>query len=242
MADSIGEYRKRTGLVPIGPHRPLADALFEGWFEPCATCHGRGVLDVDRGRTWRECPDCKLAGCFFKGTPEEFQAIRSRVLSKFPKADATASPQPRAPEAAKESPTASTKATREPGPKQGNRQETPDVADGHLRLEDAVRCVFYTLAVRNEALAKKWPGGVRGYWETYPNNHNDRLTACCFMGPYWDEQREALLKSGLKEGKDFTIFDASNVILEKDYEPFHFRIAWLDGFVHQAGVMIYLRN
>jgi hypothetical protein len=43
-------------------------------------------LDVDEGRTWKECPDCKGTCYLFKGTREEFLEIRSRILSQYPNA------------------------------------------------------------------------------------------------------------------------------------------------------------
>jgi len=114
--------------------------------------------------------------------------------------------------------------------------------NNHYEPEEEIRCVFYTLVVRNEALKKKWKGGLKDYSEKYNAFFNDKITTTCFMGPYWDEQFAALVENGLEQNKDFILFDASNVILEKDYTPFPFRVDWLGGYVHQAGVMIFMRN
>lgn len=117
-----------------------------------------------------------------------------------------------------------------------------DDPQNHYRPNAAIRCVFYTLVVRNESVKRKWKTGLKDYWRRYGAVYNDDITATCFMGPYWDEQYDELINYGLKEGQDFVIFDASNVILEKDYTPFPFKAGWLDGYVHQAGVMVFMRH
>lgn len=228
--EEISAYVKRTGLRPTPPSRELADDLFKDRFEPCPTCQGRGVLDVEEGKTWEECPNCRGACQAFKGAEREFQEIRTRILRKFPDAALASS--------RSDDVTA--------------RERAAAVQEDDKRIRAAVRerfdpeahirCVFYTLAVRNEALKKKWRNGLLDYWGKYNNVHNDEITASCFMGPYWGEQRAALFANGLEERKDFIVFDASDVILAKDFEPFHFRVAWLGGYVHDAGVMIYLRH
>jgi len=230
MHEAMAAYTKRTGMAPIGPHRRLTDELLAGRSVLCRTCDGRGVLNAEGGRTWKDCPDCQGLGCFFRGTMREFLEIRSRILEQFPKA-AAASFKP------------DEKLMRycaAPGQEDGEKDLW--IVQRRLAPEAEIRCVFYTLAVRNEALKKKWRGGLSDYWSRYNTIHNAGLTVSCFMGPYWDEQFEALIANGLEERKDFIVFDASNVILMKDFEPFHFRVDWLDGFVHKAGVMIHIKQ
>lgn len=230
MYEAMAAYTKRTGMAPIGPHRRLTDELLAGRSVLCRTCDGRGVLDAEGGRTWKDCPSCQGLGCFFRGTMREFLEIRSRILEQFPKA-ASASFKP------------DEKLMRycaAPGQEDGEKDLW--IVQRRLAPEAEIRCVFYTLAVRNEALKKKWRGGLSDYWSRYNTIHNAGLTVSCFMGPYWDEQFEALIANGLEERKDFIVFDASNVILMKDFELFHFRVDWLDGFVHKAGVMIHIKQ
>ena len=38
--DLMAAYSARTGLKPIGPHRPLADRLWRELTEPCPDCGG----------------------------------------------------------------------------------------------------------------------------------------------------------------------------------------------------------
>ena len=230
MYEAMAAYTKRTGLAPIGPHRRLAGELFAGQYVLCRTCDGRGVLDAEGGRTWKSCPDCQGLGCFFKGTIQEFQELRARILEQFPKA-AAASFKP------------DEKLMRnhaDHGREDGEKD--PRIVLKLLAPQAEIRCVFYTLAVRNEALEKKWRGGLPDYWSRFNTIHNSGITVSCFMGPYWGEQLEALIANGLEERKDFIIFDASDVILKKDFEPFRFRVDWLDGYVHKAGVMIYIKQ
>lgn len=241
MIEAMGAYQKQTGLKPIGPHRPLADELFHNRSEPCRTCHGRGVLDVDEGRTWKECPDCQGIGCLFKGTQQQFLEIRSRILSQFPNA-ASASFNPASHEAGEENAMTNKNVKQGAEPEHGDGEKITDVVHNYIEPEAEIRCVFYTLAVRNEALKKKWRDGLYDYWRRYRTEHNDSITATCFMGPYWDEQFKKLIENGLEEGKDFILFDASDVILMKDFQPFHFRVDWLDGYVHKTGVMVYMKH
>lgn len=117
-----------------------------------------------------------------------------------------------------------------------------DDPQDHYRPEGEIRCVFYSLVARNEALLLKWNGGLKDYWLRYGAEYNDSLTVTSYMGPDWDEQYDKLVTAGLKQGKDFIIFDACDVILMKDHTPFPFRANWLGGYVLKGGVMIYLKN
>ncbi|NLH76577.1 MAG: hypothetical protein GX465_06025 [Acidobacteria bacterium] len=117
-----------------------------------------------------------------------------------------------------------------------------DDPENHYRAEEQIKCVFYSLVVRNEAVKKKWRARLKDYWRRYGAVYNDDITATCFMGPYWDEQYGELIEKGLEAGRDFVLFDASNVILEKDGTAFPFKTGWIGGYVYQAGVMIFLRH
>jgi len=230
MHEAMAAYTKRTGLAPIGPHRRLTDELFAGRFGLCRTCEGRGVLDAEGGRTWKVCTDCQGLCCFFRGTMREFQEIRARILEQFPKAAA----------ASFESDEKLRRYCADQGQEDGEKGLW--IVRKLLAPEAEIRCVFYTLAVRNEALKKKWRGGLSDYWSKYNTIHNASLTVSCFKGPYWDDQYGELTGFGLVEGKDFILFDASNVTTMKDFEPFRFRVDWLAGYVHKAGMMIFLRH
>lgn len=112
----------------------------------------------------------------------------------------------------------------------------------HLDPEAQIRCVFYTLVVRNEPLIKRWREGLEDYWRRFNALHNDTISTNCFMGPYWDDQIQALVASGLKAWEDFVLFDASDVVVMKDHEHFPLPVGWLDGYVLDAGVMIYMKQ
>jgi hypothetical protein len=74
------------GLKPIGPHRPLADELFEGTTRPCETCQGKGLIDVALDEGYRTCSVCSSLGYMFTRSTDEISAIRQRVLEEFPEA------------------------------------------------------------------------------------------------------------------------------------------------------------
>lgn len=230
MTEALGAYEKRLGLKALGPHLKLATALFDGRFEACPTCQGRGVLDADEGRTWMDCPRCQGACRLFKGTRQEFMKIRSQILSQFPGSGM----RPFSP--------ADTffKGEGEPDPVGKEKAET--IAPEFFSPEAQIRCVFYTLVVRNEALKGKWKDGLQDYWRKYNALHNDDISTNCFMGPYWDEQIDALIANGLKARTDFALFDASDVIVWKAYEPFPMPVGWLAGYVLKGGVMIYMKQ
>jgi hypothetical protein len=232
-------YQRRTGMKLRGPHRELTDELFEGRNALCQTCHGRGVMDVDEGRRWKTCPECR-GGCYvFKGTVQELQEIRSRILSRFPDA---AAPPPVSAEEGESGLKAGRIVKEDGGSGLGKSERALCAIYDFFKPEAAVRCDFYTMAVRNEALQKKWRAGLHDYWRRYRTAHNGSLTISCFRETSWDDQYDALIENGLTEGKDFIIIDAGRVLESKDLEPFHFRVDWLDGYIHEAGLMIHLKH
>ena len=57
MPEGMARYQYIYELAPLGPHRPLADRLFEGTRRPCEACGGRGVLTLSETRC-AACLDC----------------------------------------------------------------------------------------------------------------------------------------------------------------------------------------
>lgn len=85
-AELTGRYHLRTGLKAVGAHRPLTDELFKPYLQICPKCKGAGLIETDYGESWKVCPGCGGNMYFFTGTPEEREAIRRRILHKFPDA------------------------------------------------------------------------------------------------------------------------------------------------------------
>ena len=81
--DQQAAYARSHGLQPIGPHRKLADAVFEGAFRECPDCHFRGFLPVDEHHC-RPCDRCDTCGSVPSVPPEDLAEMRAKVLAKFP--------------------------------------------------------------------------------------------------------------------------------------------------------------
>jgi hypothetical protein len=230
MIETFAASSRRTGLKPMGPHRRLADELFQGQIVTCPTCAGCRVLDVDNGKTWQLCPDCRGVGSLFKGTLQEFMGIRSRILAQFPEAGV---------------------ASFEPDPELAIRCVDRDREVGgepyaavlkRFSPVPEVRCVRWTLAVRNEALKKKWPGGLPDYWRKFVTIHNESLTAICFHEPKWGVRSRELERVGLVEGRDFLVLDAGGAASLEEFEPVRLRVDWLSAYAHKGGLMISMRQ
>lgn len=86
MVEAMGAYQYRTGIKPVGPHRPLADRLFQPYMKKCDHCKGSGLLDVRSGESWAQCPSCGGNCCVFTGTAQEWAALHDQVAGEFPDA------------------------------------------------------------------------------------------------------------------------------------------------------------
>jgi hypothetical protein len=76
--------------------------------------------------------------------------------------------------------------------------------------EEKFRCVFYTLVIRNKALAKHYKGGLPGFMQNYGARCNDHITVWCDMGSDINEAIEDLIENGLTIEKDFVFVDAGS--------------------------------
>ena len=80
-------YVRRTGLAPIGTHRPLTDMILSPLLSLCEGCEGRGVLCED-DEHWYRCPQCDGMRTIPNVSEAEFEATRRRILREFPEAAA----------------------------------------------------------------------------------------------------------------------------------------------------------
>jgi hypothetical protein len=81
----MGAYQCRTGLLPIGEHRLLADELFHSPMVLCQDCSGEGLVTLE-GNRWEFCPTCEGNCAIFTGTQQEFDEITAQIIKKYPKA------------------------------------------------------------------------------------------------------------------------------------------------------------
>jgi len=79
--------------------------------------------------------------------------------------------------------------------------------------EEKLRCSFYTVVVRNAALAEVYPGGLRCLVSRYRAQSNNDITIFCAMGSEWDDLAKDLIANGLQMDEDFAIFDAGRLAL-----------------------------
>lgn len=98
--------------------------------------------------------------------------------------------------------------------------------------------MFYALVVRNQALEKKYEGGLRGFLKKHGGEYNDEIATIYYMSPEFGPDVEDLKKNGLEPRKDFIVLYDDGV--NKDYEPFPFEVGWLGGYYHQGGVMVFM--
>lgn len=92
MHEAMAQYQSLYGLKPIGPHRKMADKLFNGVTVTCHACGGQGLRNLKGGERWEICSLCKGLGIFFAGPLTDLIEIRRRVLDVFD--DASAAPVP----------------------------------------------------------------------------------------------------------------------------------------------------
>ncbi|MCP9474549.1 MAG: hypothetical protein NNA19_04785 [Nitrospira sp.] len=92
MLEAMASCQSFYGLKPIGPHRRMADELFNDAGVECEACGGRGLRDVNAGASYERCGACRGFGMLFSKPAEEIAEIRRLVLDAFP--DAAADPVP----------------------------------------------------------------------------------------------------------------------------------------------------
>jgi hypothetical protein len=85
MVERMGAYQRRTGLKPMGSHRPLADRLLAHLFRDCPVCAGRDLLDNGDEQSWHFCIECDGTGRIIADRAE-FEQARMEVLRVFPDA------------------------------------------------------------------------------------------------------------------------------------------------------------
>jgi hypothetical protein len=92
MHEAMAAYQTAYGLKSLGPHRRLADELFDAVTVRCPACDARGIQDAGDGANWVFCELCRGLRVLFRGPVTELIEIRRRVLEAFP--DAAADPVP----------------------------------------------------------------------------------------------------------------------------------------------------
>jgi hypothetical protein len=117
----------------------------------------------------------------------------------------------------------------------------------YMVYEDSrsIKCIFYTVVIRNEALSEKYPGGIKAFVERYAPRSNNEITVTVHMGGDFEEVVEDLLNQGLEYDSDFTCFDAARYLIGADiiegYQDIGFNSPWLQGTYSDKGVFVWHR-
>jgi hypothetical protein len=113
-----------------------------------------------------------------------------------------------------------------------------------------IRCVFYTIVIRNEALQEKYPGGREAFINRYRAPSNDRITVYCDMGSDIGDVFRDLEECGLVDFEDFTTLDAGESDMwcccepEMGERPFPVdtQVEWLKGEYRDGAVWVWFRG
>jgi len=109
--------------------------------------------------------------------------------------------------------------------------------------EKEIRCVLYTLVVRNQALVEKYRGGLRRFLKRYGGEYNDEITTLCYMNPEYGSDVADLEANGLERSKDFVVLIDDLYgppSCHKDFEPYPFDVPWLRGYYHHGNIMVFM--
>lgn len=72
-------YRRYFDLPPIGPHRPVADALWASFGTQCSACGGTGGVPPGLVMEWQRCRACAGHGRLPAPDSPEMQELREVV-------------------------------------------------------------------------------------------------------------------------------------------------------------------
>jgi len=120
-------------------------------------------------------------------------------------------------------------------------ERSPHYFQPHFAHKDQkeLKTVFYTIAVRNDALRAKYPGGIAAYHQKHTPTANRDICISCYMGGDVDGCIDDLLLCGLMPPDDFFYFNATAGTISVDYEeidgkPRDMGVPWLQGRFHDG--------
>jgi hypothetical protein len=113
-----------------------------------------------------------------------------------------------------------------------------------------LRCFFYTIVIRNEALQEKYPEGREAFISRYKAPSNDCITVYCDMGTDIGDVFRDLEKCGMEQFQDFTTLDAAESDMwccckpEVGERPFPVdtQVEWLKGEYRDGTVWVWFRG
>jgi hypothetical protein len=123
-------------------------------------------------------------------------------------------------------------------------------------LDAEISCVFFTLAIRNEALDAKYRGGHEAFVGRYFSKYNDDIAVLIAMDTEDLEEAVAdIINQGLVRGVDFHTFDATIIdfieaedeVVDKNIDDYYFRVdtlpwdvraEWLQACIHDGSTYV----
>jgi hypothetical protein len=112
--------------------------------------------------------------------------------------------------------------------------------------KDTIKCAFFTIVIRNEALTEKYPGGIKAFIEKHGAKCNNEIAVTCHMGDGANDVLNDLIGYGFSKVSDFLSFDAASYILEfsmlksnKGHLDIGFEAPWLKGQCIEDGAVVW---
>jgi hypothetical protein len=81
----------------------------------------------------------------------------------------------------------------------------------HNTQRKRFKCVFCSLVIKNESLAKFYNGGLQGFMDKHRLFCNENITIGNFMGDGVDAIVDDLIENAMKMDEDFTFLDATRL-------------------------------
>ena len=109
-----------------------------------------------------------------------------------------------------------------------------------------LRCVFFTIVIRNQSLQDKYPGGRDAFINDHGGQCNDNITIYYDMGSDIGDVFKALDECGMEYKEDFTTLDTMDSELlcscmpelrERPF-PVDTRVGWLKGQYWNGNVWV----
>ena len=82
-----------------------------------------------------------------------------------------------------------------------------------------LRCVFYSVIIRNQSLQEKYPGGLEAFIQNYGAQSNDRLSVFNDMGLDVGDLLAVIEKYGCRQCEDFTMLDTVESEMWCNFKP-----------------------
>lgn len=106
---------------------------------------------------------------------------------------------------------------------------------------ESLKCVFFSLVVKTEALKQKYEGGLRAFVEEHDAWCNKDIVVLFAMGGFdLEDATRDLDDNGLIHGEDYVRFDPTPYAWHaEEGQEIDLGVEWLKGHVQGGGAMVY---